>query len=413
MNASAKKRVLVASIALIMVVSAVAVLFNPAQNNGKATADQNQNYLAGSVPPGNEPAIQQAKQVANAVINALQTYTVTFTSIGYQSGLSWSVTVDGTNTISTTQATITFQLSNGSHAYSVTNHPNYMANPANGVVMVYGTPVTQYITFSLVEYNLVFVESGLPVGTSWSVNLSGDIRTTTMDSILYNVDNGTYGYTLIGPSNYIPHPESGSVVVYGENNSVNVNFISALHEITFNFSGEVTGTTWELNLAGDIYTVSGNSLSVLKPNGLYNYSISTGSEYWASPSSGSVLVLDSDSALNVALHIKTYTVTFEHVGMTAGTPWEITLGGVSQNSTSSKITFEIPAGNYTYEVTGADGYSAVSNSGYVNVLSESQQVSVNFNKNPDYLTGALLLTVGAAIGIAAGIGIGLYVIRRK
>ncbi len=414
MNASAKKRVLVATVAFIMVISAAAVLFNTGQNHARAVADQSPNYLTGSGPASNELAIQQVNQVAaNAVTNALQTYTVTFTSIGYQAGLSWSVTVDGANSISTTQTSVTFQLSNGSHGYTIGNHPNYMADPANGVVMVYGTPVTQYITFSLVEYNLAFVETGLPVGSTWSVNLSGDLRTTTTDSIVFNVDNGTYSYSITGPGNYIPHPESGTAVVYGENNTVNVNFISALHKITFNFGGDISGTSWELNIAGDLYTVSGNSLSVLKPNGLYNYSIVAGNEYWASPSSGSVLVLDSDATMNVTLHIKTYTVTFEHVGMTVGTPWEITMGGVAHNSTSSIITFEMPAGNYSYEVTGTDGYTAASSNGYVNVAGETQHVSVNFSKNPDYLTGALLLTVGAAIGIAAGIAIGLYFVRKK
>lgn len=413
MDASVKKRVLVASMAFVMVLSAVAIFFQEPQIKGNANDNQNPSYLVGSALSGNELNKQPASQVMLTVNDALQTYAVTFTGIGYLQGLSWSVTVDGTNTLSTTLSSITFQLANGTHSFAVENQPNYAANPSDGVVMVYGSPVSQYITFSLVEYNLTFVESGLPANSYWSVNLSGDLKTTNTDSIHFSVANDTYSYTVTGPVNYAATQASGNVVVYGQDSVVNVSFVSTLHKITFNFKGDTSGTSWELNLAGDLYTISGNSLSVVKTNGLYNYTISTGNEYWASPSSGTVLVLDSDISLNVTLHVKTYTVTFEHTGMAVGTSWEITLGGVTHNSTSSLITFEVPAGNYTYDVSGTSGYSAASNSGYVNVVSQDQHVSVNFTKNADYLTSTLLLTGGAVIGIAAGILIGMYIVRRK
>lgn len=413
MDASAKKRVLVASMALVMVISAVAIFFNAPQNSNNTRTDQNPSYLTGLTSSGNEPIYQSAAPVTNAVSDALQTYTVTFTSIGYLQGLSWSVTVDGTNTVSTTQSSITFQLANGTHSFAVENHPNYMADPSSGVVMVYGSPVTQYITFSLVEYELTFVASGLPAGSTWTVNLSGVIETTSTDSIQFNVGNGTYSYTITGPTNYAANPNTGNAVVYGENQVINVSFVATLHKVTFNFGGDITGTSWDINFDGNLYTVSGSSLSVIKSNGLYNYTINTGSEYLATPSSGSILVLDSDASLNVSIHAKTYTVSFEHVGMSVGTPWEITLGGVTHNSTSSIITFEVPAGNYTYEVSGASGYTANTSTSYVNVASQDQHVSVNFVKNTDFGNLTLMLVIGAVVGIAAGTGIGLYIIRRK
>ncbi len=413
MDASAKKRVLVASMALVMVISAVAIFFNSPQNSNTARTDQSTSYLNELASSGNEPTYQSATPVTNAVSDVIQTYLVTFTSIGYLQGLSWSITVDGTNTVSTTQSTITFQLANGTHSFAVENHPNYLADPSNGVVMVYGSSVTQYITFSLVDYALTFVASGLPAGSTWSVNLSGTIETTSTDSIQFNVGNGTYSYTITGPANYAANPSTGSAVVYGENQVINVSFVATLHKVTFNFSGDISGTSWEINFDNNLYTVSGSSLSVIKGNGLYNYSISTASEYLATPTSGSILVLDSDSSLNVTIQVKTYTVSFEHVGMSVGTPWEITLGGVTHNSTSSIITFEVPAGNYTYEVNGASGYSTNASTGYVNVASQDQQVSINFVKNTDFGNLTLMLVIGAVVGIAAGAGIGLYIIRKK
>lgn len=414
MDASNKKRALVASLAMIMVISTVAIFLQAPLNGADARGDQSQGYLAGQTQSGNNMAGQPATQVMQTVNAVLKTYTVTFTSIGFPQGVSWSITVDGTNTVGTTMSSITFQLANGSHSFSVSNPPNYVASPSSGVVLVYGSPVTQYITFSLVKYELKFIETGLPSGSSWSVNLSGAvIATSTTDSIIFNLQNGSYNYTIAGPANFAPSPSSGKAVIYGQNLEVNVSFTTTLHKVTFNFAGNTTGTSWDLNLSGHVYSVSGSSLSVIMSNGLYDYSIATGDEYWASPASGQVLVLNSDSTMNVTIHQKTYTVTFEHKGMSAGTLWEVTLGGITHNSTSSVITFEVPAGNYTYDVSGASGYTVSSSSGYVNVASLNQNVTVGFTKNPDYLTGPLLILAGAAIGIAAGVGIGIYYIRKK
>ena len=413
MDASNKKRVLVASLAFVMVISSLAILFQAPQFMGNARQDQNPGYLVGQTQSGNnvpsEPEIQ-AMLTLNAV---LQTYPVTFTSIGLPQGTAWSVTIDGTNIMSTTYSSVTFQLTNGSHSFSVSNPTNYQASPASGVVLVYGSPVTQYVTFTLVEYELTFVETGLTAGSTWSVNLSGQIISSTTDSIMYTLANGSYNYTITGPANYGSTPSYGKAVVYGEDSQVNVSFSTTLHKVTFNFVGHTSGTSWEILFNGNAYTVSGNSLSVVMVNGLYNYSITTANEYWASPASGSVLVLNSDTSLNITIYQKTYTVTFEHHGMSVGTSWEVTLGGIAHNSTTSTITFDVPAGNYTYNVTGADGYSASANGGYINVNSQDQSVGVNFTKNPDYLTTSMLMLGGAAIGIVAGIGIGIYLIRRK
>lgn len=413
MDASTKKRVLVASLAFIMVISTVTIFLQTPQNSGNAMGDQNPGYLVGSALSGNDITEQPATQAMLIVNAVLTTYPVTFTGIGLPAGTSWSVTVDGTNTMSTTSSSITFQLSNGTHSFEVSNPTKYLAVPSSGVVLLYGSPVTQYITFSLVEYELKFVETGLAEGSLWSVNLSGEVVSSTTDSIMFSLDNGTYSYSVAGPANFAPAAASGKAVIYGQDVQIGVSFSSTLHKVTFNFSGSTSGTSWDIIFAGQTYSVSGNTLSLIRENGLYNYSITTGSEYLASPSSGSVLVLNSDNTLNVTIQQKTYTVTFEHNGMSVGTFWEVTMGGVSHNSTSSVITFEMPAGSYTYNVTGASGYTAASSGGQVNVTSQAQNVSVSFAKNPDYFTGSMLLLAGAAIGIAAGVGIGIYLVRKK
>ncbi len=407
MDASSKNRVLVASVALIMVLSALAVFFQGPMNSN-ATVGQNGNYLAGERATGNQVAPMISTNFAT-----VQTYMVTFTGIGLPAGASWSITVDGNNTLSSTGTSITFSLPNGSHTFEVNNPINYIADPASGVVFVYGATGTQYITFTLLEYSVTFAQTGLPSGSSWAVNLSGEVKTSTGDNIIFSKDNGSYNYTITGPANYAPSPANGKAVVYGENVTVNVAFASTLHRITFNFNGDTADTSWTLKFAGDSYTVTASSLALVRENGLYTYSIETEKEYSATPATGSVLVVDGDSAVNVSIQLKTYTVTFEHVGIDTGTPWKVTFDGQTLNSNSSTITFVVPAGNYSYTISDVNGYTTSSNGGTVNVASQDQYISVPFSKNPDVWTGPLLIIAGAAIGIAAGIGIGMVYVRRR
>lgn len=413
MDASTKKRVLVATMALLMVLSSAAMLFQQTHPGENANGAQNAGYMVGTALSSNGLNTQSGVEAMSTVNAVLVTYPVTFTSIGLPSGTSWSATVDGTNTVSTIYSSITFQLSNGSHSFEISNPNNYMASPSSGAVLVYGSPVVQYITFSPVQYELRFNEAGLPTGSSWTVNLSGQIQSSITDSMVFSLQNGTYSYTVTGPANYLPSPSTGKAVVYGQDEPVNVQFTSSIHKVTFNFGGSANGTSLDLNFAGQLYSVSGNSLSVLKSDGLYNYSISTGAEHWATPSNGTILVMGGNATLNVTVYEKTYTIAFEHQGVSAGTYWEVTLNGVTHNSTSSVITFQMPAGNYSYDVTGVSGYTAASDGGYVNVVGQNSVVNVTFSKNTDYFTGTMLLLAGAAIGVAAGIGIGIYLVKKK
>ena len=413
MDTSNKNRVLVAMIAVVMTLSALAVIFeSPQSNSGFASGGHNFSNINEVTNSANAVNDKSVAAMVSAAVTTAQTYAVTFTNIGLPSGMTWTVTIDGSTTLSSTGTSITFQLPNGSHAFSVGKPLNYVADPESGVVFVYGSASTQYITFSLLEYDVTFVQTGLQPGATWSVVLNGVVKTSTTNQIFYSMDNGSYSYSITGPANYAANPGSGKAIVYGGNVTIDVSFISTLHKITFNFGGDIAGTSWTLTFAGDSYTVTGSSLALMKNNGMYGYSVSTANEYAATPSSGSVLVLDKDASVNITIQVKTYTVTFEHVGMEVGVPWQVTFNGVVHNSTSSIITFETQAGNYSYTVSDVNGYTVSSGTGDVNVASQSQYVNVEFNKNPDIWTMPLLIIAGAAIGIGAGVGIGLLYVRR-
>lgn len=75
------------------------------------------------------------------------TFAVTFAETGLPSGTAWSVTLNGVTRSTNTNAT-TFQVANGSYAYTVGSVGGYRDSPAAGTVAENGTPQTIRITFS-------------------------------------------------------------------------------------------------------------------------------------------------------------------------------------------------------------------------------------------------------------------------
>jgi hypothetical protein len=74
-------------------------------------------------------------------------------------------------------------------------------------------------------YSIVFNQTGLPSGASWSVTLNGNTQTSTTSSLtISNLPNGAYTYIFGAPSGYYPTPPSGSTTISNSNPNVPVNF---------------------------------------------------------------------------------------------------------------------------------------------------------------------------------------------
>ena len=77
------------------------------------------------------------------------------------------------------------------------------------------------------EATVNFVESGLPVGTSWSVTFNGALQTSTNPFIPFQELPGTYSYTVGTLPGYASQPASGSVTVNGPI-SVSIAFVTTV-----------------------------------------------------------------------------------------------------------------------------------------------------------------------------------------
>ena len=338
-------------------------------------------------------------------------FNVTFNGVGLPTGSSWSVTL-GTSTISTTGSQIQFQVINGTYYFKLDKPSIYSATPSSGVALVYGENIVKDVSFSLVVYPITFTQTGNPTGESWSVNLSGDVKSTTGNSITYTMPNGTYSYSVSGNSHYIAIPSPGMVLVNGAGATEPVKFVLGYFTATFKQSGLPSGAGWSVIINGISYSSTGDTLSVELPNGTFVYTIAAPTGYKSTTPSGSINVYGVPLTESVEFSEQTYSVTFNANGLTSGTEWGVNFSGQLVNTTSSSLTFEVNDGNYTFQATQVNGFTLQQNSGYVLVSGSDTSVSINYSETPNHALTAGILSIGAVVGIAAGFGIA-YLMWRK
>ncbi|MGA8536301.1 MAG: phosphate ABC transporter substrate-binding protein PstS [Thermoplasmata archaeon] len=92
-----------------------------------------------------------------------------------------------------------------------------------------------------------------------------------------------------------------------------------------------------------------------------------------------------------------YAVTFDESGLASGTNWSVTISGVSESSTTDRVTFQLPNGTVTYSIPPVRGYAVNHSSGSVDVQGTPRTLFVGFTVYPVYYTLAFSET-----GLASG-----------
>ncbi|MDP8012337.1 MAG: hypothetical protein RAK23_05930, partial [Thermoplasmata archaeon] len=223
---------------------------------------------------------------------------------------SWSVTLNGTTEYSVTSI-IKFKEPNGTYSYSIGSVSGYSISIPSGSITVNGASVSQSIRFTLITvktYSIMFIESGLPSGTSWSVTLNGTANTSSTTSITFYEPNGTYTYSIQQISGYSIVQSSGTITVTGSSITKYVIFVQMQQNeyyIIFEESGLPSGTSWSVTLNGTTKYTTGTSITFIVKNGTYNYKISLPSGYSAQYTTGTINV--EGKSLVVPLNVSKYS----------------------------------------------------------------------------------------------------------
>ena len=189
----------------------------------------------------------------------------------------------------------------GNGSYSGTNNP---------VSITINGPIRETANF-IELYKITFMETGLPPGTMWYVNLSnGQSYNTTGNSIEIKIPNGPYSY-MIATTNKEYSAQGGPLIVNGANMEISIKFNLVTYAITFTESGLSSGTSWSVTLNNIEKSSTNGTITFNEPNGTYSYIISGISGYRANTYSGTINV--NGNPVSVSINWTVITLSLIHI----------------------------------------------------------------------------------------------------
>ncbi|MEM0159836.1 MAG: hypothetical protein QW393_03715 [Candidatus Micrarchaeaceae archaeon] len=247
----------------------------------------------------------------------------------------------------------------------------------------------QYDEVFNVPYSATFTETGLPSGTKWYLNISGQSSlSSTTDSISISLLNGSYSYTIAtGDKIYEPSPSSGSFTINNAAYSQSVTFTELTYSVAFSETGLTSGTWWvNVTTTGQSFSepYSTTSMSFPEPNGTYDFTVQTNYKVdKPSISSSSFTVNGAQVSESVTFSEVVYPVTFKESGLSSGN-WYVNITGQSPSGamayTTTTFSTSLPNGTYSYTIaTGNKMYKPTPSSGSFTVNGASSSISTSFS----------------------------------
>ncbi len=294
-------------------------------------------------------------------------YSVSFAESGPPSGTEWYLNLSNGQSFSSITSTISFNEPNGTYPYTIATTNKEYSAPGSSFT-VNGAPVSESITFLKVTYSVKFTESGLPSGTIWYANFTGQPSSGPITGTSYSLSltNGSYTYT-IATTNKIFSAPGGTFIVNGASVSEPVKFSEVTYSATFTETGLPPSTAWYVNITGQQSSgpITGSFYSFDLTNGTYTYSIQTANKiYEPSAPSGSLTVDGASVSHSVTFSKVAYTVTFTETGLPPEITWYVNLtkGIQSGAITGTSYSFGLANGSYSYTVATADKIYSLSQS---------------------------------------------------
>ena len=275
------------------------------------------------------------------------TYLVTLTSetggtIKYTYGsTSGTVTPGSTTTLSLESGTSIDLAATPLQYHKFESWQGTFGGTSTGLLIGLYKNTQETAVFSASGVPVTFHETGLPTGQSWSVVFGGKTNSSTGTDIGFQVQPGTYSYSISGTGGYSAYPETGSLDVISSD-TVKVSFIPpGYFALLFKEFGLPTGTQWWVQVDGTQLLGTSSTLQIILPTGTYQYSPSYGGNL-EPRNLTSTLQLQSDTTVNVQFY---YVFSLTAVN---GTESGVTIYYYVNQSAYNSIT------GYTGMMQGAD-----------------------------------------------------------
>jgi YVTN family beta-propeller protein len=246
--------------------------------------------------PSSGTFVMNGSPLFQPIVFAPPTYNASFLEIGLPPGASWSVTIDGLDDASATDQVIA-ALPNGTFAFQASTSQSYAASGGTGsgnVTIAGADAVPHVVQFApQAPYVQNFTESGLPLGTIWSVDLASQSARGATTTLSFRVDLGQFDFTVPTVGGYVAQPSRGQVTVLTSTpEPVTIRFHpsnNTLFPVTFQAFGLPGGTDFSVVLNG-IEATGVGSVNFSEMDGNYSFRVQSVDGLAPVPSDGTVTV---------------------------------------------------------------------------------------------------------------------------
>jgi YVTN family beta-propeller protein len=186
-------------------------------------------------------------------------------------------------------------------AYDDANNRVYVANDGSSNVTVLATipPPTKYA--------VTFTQSGLPLGSNWSVDLNSTHLSSVGPSIVFSEPNGTYSYSVPPVGFFAAVFDTGQIRVNASSVNLSVRFAyTAL--LRFEVDGLPAGENWSVEVANATVGVSIHDYETgpgvgfqLFANVTYAYSVALPENYSSWDVTGNVTLPHAGTVIDVSI----------------------------------------------------------------------------------------------------------------
>lgn len=362
------KKVIVAGIALIMLLSGFSVIASVLHEPSAATSTNT--YTPSLIAPGY--------------------YAMNFTESGLPANTYWYIYVGYDNYLyyyynSTTSSSNVFYLTNGTYIFGNIyqgSSYSFSVTPSQGTVNIDGSNVSIHLTFvntttaPVKYYNHYFNITNLPsvisgINWYWYISLQGVNVSYSNSYYFYGKSGeftglrvGEYSYSIGSVSGTSLTPASGTITV----NSNATTFIkfNKLYEVSFIETGLQSSQSFSVSLSSLSNTslASYDYVTFMVANGTYQYSVNSyPNGYSPNPSVGTVYVNGGSVVVNIKFSLgqPTYRLTFNVTNLPSSIPngnWYFEVD-LYQNATfyayttgTTSATFaSLPNGTYFFYVS--------------------------------------------------------------
>ena len=260
---------------------------------------------------------------------------------------------------------------------------------------------------SITYYNATFVETGLPSGELFQVDLNGTLNSGTT-KVVFSVTNGTYSFRASSNGSMKINPSFGRISIQGFPVTTYIFFtINSSYLVNFTETGLPAGYKWSLTNGAGTYSSTSQHLSLYLSNGSYPISFSA-AKYTAYPGSLVITVngtMQSHMITFASPSTSVYNITFFESGLKRGTQWGIFFNGVLSTSARSLISVYEPDGYYSFTIQQITGYSSTPLGGNITVNGGNVFQNITFSTRQVILDLTFILTgtnSGASWSVTVG-----------